>query len=75
MKKLLITILIFNSCLDKNEPRKPITKNKIKIEAINQETIDKSVLYEANIRQYSVEGTFNAFSKDLDLIKQVLQKF
>ena len=71
MKKLLITILIFNSCLDKNEPRKPITKNKIKIESINQETIDKAVLYEANIRQYSVEGTFNAFSKDLDLIKEM----
>jgi len=71
MKKLLIAILIFNSCLDKNEPRKPITENKVKIEAINQETIDKAVLYEANIRQYSVEGTFNAFSKDLDLIKEL----
>jgi len=71
MKKLLIAILIFNSCLDKNEPRKPITKNKVKIEAINQETIDKAVLYEANIRQYSIEGTFNAFSKDLDLIKEL----
>ena len=32
---------------------------------INEEIISKAVLYEANIRQYSVEGSFNAFAEDL----------
>ena len=73
MKKLLIviSILIFNSCLENKEPRKPITEDKVKIEFINKEVIDRAVLYEANIRQYSVEGTFNAFANDLDLIKEM----
>ena len=73
MKKLLIviSILIFNSCLENKEPRKPITEDKVKIEFINKEVIDRAVLYEANIRQYSVEGTFNAFANDLGLIKEM----
>ena len=71
MKKLLIAILIFNSCLENSEPRKPITKNRVEIEAINQEIIDKAIIYEANIRQYSIEGTFNAFADDLGLIKEM----
>ena len=73
MKKLLIviSISIFNSCLENKEPRKPITEDKVKIEFINKEVIDRAVLYEANIRQYSVEGTFNAFANDLGLIKEM----
>ena len=72
MKKLLIAILIFNSCLENSEPRKPINKNRVEIEPINQEIIDKAIIYEANIRQYSIEGTFNAFAEDLGLIKEMV---
>jgi alpha-amylase len=34
-------------------------------------TIDNAVIYEANIRQYSKSGTFNAFTKDIPTIKKL----
>jgi len=73
MRNLLIILVIsiFSSCQNKNKPRKPILENEVKIQPINQGVIDRAVLYEANIRQYSNEGTFNAFAKDLDVIKEM----
>ena len=46
---------------------------------ISSETIEKfspaveenSVIYEVNIRQYSPEGTFNAFTKDIPQLKEL----
>ena len=39
------------------------------IDPITNEVIETSVLYEVNIRQYSKEGTFSAFSKDIPELK------
>ena len=33
--------------------------------------IENAVIYEANIRQYSPEGTFNAFTKDIPQLKEL----
>ena len=69
MKKIKhITILIFFIfCTSpKPKPRKPII-----FKPISKEALASAVIYEANIRQYSNEGTFNAFAKDLNIIKEM----
>ena len=77
-KRIIIIILLaFAACQSpKPEPRKPIvpeTKPLVKIpyQPITSNTIASAVLYEANIRQYSEEGTFNAFAKDLPVLKDM----
>ena len=62
MKKIifLITILlIFSGC------RKNIDSEKIKINVKN------AVIYEVNIRQYSELGTFEEFTKDIPMLKEL----
>jgi glycosidase len=40
-------------------------------EVKNLDWVKNAVIYEVNIRQYSPEGTFNAFAKDLPRLKQL----
>ena len=70
---VLLVILIFSCQSSKEKARKPQESKKVTktLEPINEKIIAKSVLYEANIRQYSNEGTFNAFTKDLHLLKKM----
>lgn len=42
-----------------------------KIAPITQERVANAVIYEANIRQYSEEGSFKAFTADLPKIKEL----
>lgn len=49
----------------------PQPQKEIQQQPISEEAISKAVLYEANIRQYSNEGTFNAFAKDLPVLKKM----
>ena len=44
---------------------------KISIPAVTAEMMETAVIYEANIRQYSPEGTFNAFTKDIAGLKKL----
>jgi glycosidase len=70
----LFFILLILSCQSGSEDtRKPEDSNfQVKlIEPITKKIISQSVLYEANIRQYSNEGTFNAFVNDLSIIKKL----
>ena len=70
----LFFILLILSCQSGSEDtRKPEDSNfQVKlIEPITKNIISQSVLYEANIRQYSNEGTFNAFANDLSIIKKL----
>src|SRR5210317_393564 len=72
--KIILPLIIFVwSCQQKETPRKPIAKPNVEeaFEPINAEVVSKAVLYEANIRQYSDEGSFNAFAKDLPLLKKM----
>src|SRR5680860_271486 len=72
MKKIilcLITIAMMASCKNKSET---IPENQGKsISTISDEVLESAVIYEANIRQYSPEGTFNAFTKDIPQLKDL----
>lgn len=41
------------------------------IAAITPEMPENAIIYEANIRQYSPEGTFQAFTKDIPILKKL----
>ncbi|MBD0833424.1 alpha-amylase family glycosyl hydrolase [Aestuariibaculum sediminum] len=71
---VLPVLALFISCKkEKKEPITPEIVEKIvhKLPEINNAVLESSVIYEANIRQYSKEGTFNAFTKDIPQIKQL----
>ena len=70
---LFFSLLILSCQPGSEEARKPEDSNfQVKpIEPITKNIISQSVLYEANIRQYSNEGTFNAFANDLSIIKKL----
>ena len=63
MKKLL-SLIILISCFA-NAQKKP--NSLVYKDAI----LENAIIYEANIRQYSKEGTFAAFAKDLPVLKQL----
>lgn len=52
------------------QPEPQINKEVIQ-PPISEEIASKAVLYEANIRQYSNEGSFNAFVEDLPVLKKM----
>ena len=69
----LIGVFIFSCQSPKEEARKPEEK-KVQVKTlapISEVVVAHSVLYEANIRQYSEEGTFNAFAQDLPVLKKM----
>ncbi len=45
------------------------------IAPISEATSENAIIYEANIRQYSPEGTFNAFTKDIPTLKKLGVRF
>lgn len=69
MKKLLsltALIFVFFAC------KKEVTINKEKtFIPISKSDLETAVIYEANIRQYSPEGTFEEFTKDIPEIKKL----
>ena len=74
LKSILLLSLLILSCQNQSEiARKPQFKTieDTPFLPINEEIISKAVLYEANIRQYSVEGSFNAFAEDLPKLKKM----
>jgi len=73
MKKLLALIIFVSivSCNTKEMSKKEPENNKKAIKTIADSDLENAVIYEANIRQYSPEGTFNAFAKDIPQLKQL----
>ncbi|WP_324719283.1 alpha-amylase family glycosyl hydrolase [Salinimicrobium sp. HB62] len=74
MKKisiLLMGLLTLASC--KNEPEQPVAEVQEEqlIAPVTNEAMESAVIYEANIRQYSPEGTFDAFTKDIPQLKDL----
>ena len=73
MKKifLLVIVTMFFAC--KEEQKQPVmdTKQEDTFKPITEEDIESGVIYEVNIRQYSPEGTFNAFTKDMPVLKDL----
>lgn len=73
MKKIILLALLFVTvlgCKKENNPNIP-EKKKNDINPITAEMADNAVIYEANIRQYSAEGTFNALTSDIPKLKKM----
>ena len=71
MKKsfaIFFLIAILFSCKEKPQPA-TVLKDTSPISIT--EAKETAVIYEANIRQYSPEGTFQAFTKDLPVLKEL----
>jgi len=76
MKKFALLIMIFGLLIScKNEPNKNESTaeeaKKDSLAPVNDEMMESAVIYEANIRQYSPEGTFDAFTKDIPQLKEL----
>ncbi|WP_339874372.1 alpha-amylase family glycosyl hydrolase [Olleya marilimosa] len=75
MKKLILSLAILSvfACKEekKQEETKVDTKEEVAIQPISASDLETAVIYEANIRQYSPEGTFEAFTKDIPQLKQL----
>jgi glycosidase len=55
----------------KQEVKQTKTDQQEQIKPITDEILESAVIYEANIRQYSPEGSFNAFTKDIPKLKEM----
>lgn len=62
---MMLSALI--SC--KQEPKQEDITAEIAV--FSPEVEENGVIYEANIRQYSPEGTFNEFTKDIPKLKEL----
>jgi alpha-amylase len=75
MKKILITALVLTllwGCKDEKKTEgEPATATAETLPPVSDATMGNAVIYEANIRNYSPEGTFNAFTKDIPKLKQL----
>ena len=77
MKHILAFALIatlFWSCKTDKKEEDVIVKQENQTEnlaPISNAIIESAVIYEANIRQYSPEGTFDEFTKDIPQLKQL----
>lgn len=72
MKKIVFTALVLTSLVScKKEPEAKAEISKLDIEAVSPTLADNAIIYEANIRQYSPEGTFNAFTQDIPKLKKL----
>ncbi|WP_298509273.1 alpha-amylase family glycosyl hydrolase [uncultured Kordia sp.] len=68
----LIVTLLFLSCDTKKKEAVKTPEPKAKeIAAVSKDMMESAVIYEANIRQYSKEGSFDAFTKDIPQLKQL----
>ena len=71
MKKLLLFLfpaLVIFSCKEKDA--QPTVISDVK-PVVHPDWIMQGNIYEVNVRQYTVEGTFNAFAKHLDRLKDM----
>lgn len=76
MKKSVLIAFAFSTffaCKTENKEEKVIAQqeDKTDIAPISDAILEDAVIYEANIRQYSSEGSFDAFTKDIPKLKQL----
>ena len=71
IKKIAIALvaIILMGC--KNENKSSATETPKEIAKFSPVVEENAVIYEVNIRQYSPEGTFNAFTKDIPQLKEL----
>ncbi len=80
MKKIVISLTILGFLISCGKTKKEevatveiANQNEVKetIAEVNDAMMENAVIYEANIRQYSPEGTFNAFTEDIPSLKKL----
>lgn len=70
MKKIILSTFVFLALVSyKKETTTIDAKNEIA--QFSPAVEENAVIYEVNIRQYSPEGTFNAFTKDIPQLKEL----
>ena len=69
MKKILLSILSIAIIGCKNPKIDVVSQPDSTIKSITDNDLETAVIYEANIRQYSEEGSFNAFTDDIPKLK------
>ncbi|QEE48367.1 alpha-amlyase [Flavobacterium alkalisoli] len=73
MKKTIllgIFLAAFISCKEGNKQEEAKAESAA-LAPVSDAMMENSVIYEANIRNYSPEGTFNAFTKDIPELKKL----
>ncbi len=74
MKKIALlcfVVLTMIACDSVKKSKQTAEKNTEKKVSILHEDLENAVIYEANIRQYSKEGTLKAFTKDIPQLKEL----
>ena len=74
MKKiasLIISCIIFFSCNNSTQTSSHIKNDRSKMIFKKAEWINNTDVYEVNLRQYTKEGTFNAFLNELPRLKEM----
>ncbi|GAA4320404.1 alpha-amylase family glycosyl hydrolase [Pontixanthobacter gangjinensis] len=76
MKKIALILMLISflvSCKNepKNDPEQETKKDSLSLAPVSNEMLESAVIYEANIRQYSPEGSFDAFTKDIPQLKEL----
>jgi glycosidase len=67
----LLIGLAFVACKSEPKQEEVTVETPKESAAVNDEMLETAIIYEANIRQYSSEGTFNAFTKDIPQLKEL----
>ncbi len=70
----LLWVVFLGIIACKNTAEQSVNQPDIKQEkkfAVDDDLLETAVIYEANVRQYSPEGTLNAFAKDLPGLKKL----
>ncbi|SFQ70874.1 Glycosidase [Flavobacterium akiainvivens] len=63
--------LLATGCKDDKKTEETSAKPEATIAPVSDATMENAVIYEANIRNYSPEGTFNEFTKDIPKLKEL----
>jgi len=71
MKKLLLSGLIISTLFSCKTSKPQIVNLAPEGYHLTDSSIENAVIYEVNIRQYSPEGSFNAFTKDIPKLKEL----
>ena len=74
MKKIalaLTSLVLLISCRSEVQTQQAQEAVQNEFEPISEEVMETAVIYEANIRQYSEEGTFDAFTEDIPQLKDL----
>lgn len=78
MKKITTIALVFTLIFSCKKETKTMDQQTVELEQakdsiapLTDAVLETAVIYEANIRQYSPEGTFDAFTKDIPQLKEL----